>query len=92
MFGRAPGCADRHTIFPTARVPLPVCCSALAAVKRCLTGYKSTVARRVGVLSRSCFGRYPGLLRAEDKANNTIFFKLKGERTSLKGAQRRTWI
>lgn len=38
-----------------------------------LPEYKSIAARRVGVLSRRCFCRYPGLLRAEDKANNTIF-------------------
>lgn len=31
MYGRVPGCADRHTIFPTPRVPLPVCFSALTA-------------------------------------------------------------
>ena len=43
-----------------------------------LPEYKSTAARRVGLLSRSCVCRYPGLLRAEDKANNTIFLEVKG--------------
>lgn len=31
MYGRAPDCADRHILFPTPKVPLPVCFSALTA-------------------------------------------------------------
>lgn len=38
---------------------------------------ESNAARRAGVLSRSCSGRYPGLLRADDEAKNTILWKFR---------------